>query len=240
MLLPRRSERDLERDHKASQMWLLTFTDLVSLMLTFFVMLFSMSNVKLDRWDNVIDSLSQSLAPEQVKTPISSTATHNIATVFRKRAINLDYLTSVLREKIESDELLKQTQFMRLEDRLVLALPGDLLFEAGRAVMTDRARAALFRLGGALSTIANQLGVNGHSDPSPVAGGDYASNWELSTARAAAVANQLRAAGYAEPIVAFGYSDSRYDQLPSMPPAQRQLMGRRVDIVVFPTSGGLR
>lgn len=240
MLLPRRSVRDLERDHKASQMWLLTFTDLVSLMLTFFVMLFSMSNVKLDRWDNVIDSLSQSLAPEQVKTPISSTATHNIATVFRKRAINLDYLTSVLREKIDSDELLKQTQFMRLEDRLVLALPGDLLFEAGRAVMTDRARAALFRLGGALSTVANQLGVNGHSDPSPVAGGDYASNWELSTARAAAVANQLRAAGYAEPIVAFGYSDSRYDQLPPMPQAQRQLMGRRVDIVVFPTSGGLR
>lgn len=106
--------------------------------------------------------------------------------------------------------------------------------------MTDRARAALFRLGGALSTVANQLGVNGHSDPSPVAGGDYASNWELSTARAAAVANQLRAAGYADPIVAFGYSDSRYDQLPPMPPAQRQLMGRRVDIVVFPTSGGLR
>ena len=70
MLIPRRSDRDLARDRKSAQMWLLTFTDLVSLMLTFFVMLFSMSNVKLDRWDNVIDSLSQSLAPEEVKTPI--------------------------------------------------------------------------------------------------------------------------------------------------------------------------
>ena len=242
MLLPRRILRAQNRaqEHRASQMWMLTFTDLVSLMLTFFVMLFSMSNVKLDRWQNVVDSLSQTLSPEEVKTPAESTSTHNIATVFRKRAINLDYLVSVLREKIDDDDLLDKTQFMRLEDRLVLALPGDLLFEGGRAVMTDRAREALFRLGSALTTIDNQLGVNGHSDPSPVEGGDYASNWELSTARAAAVANALRRSGYDEPIVAFGYSDSRYDQLPPMSAEQRRLMGRRVDVVIFPTSGGLR
>lgn len=240
MLFPRRADRDTEQEEKAAQLWLLTFTDLVSLMLTFFVMLFSMSNVKLDKWQNVIDSLSQSLAPEQVKTQSSSTSLHNIATVFRKRAINLDYLTSVLREKIESDELLKQTQFLRLEDRLVLALPGDLLFEAGRAVMSDRAREALYRLGNALNTINNQIGVNGHADPSAPAGGAYASNWELSTARAAAVANELRRGGYSEPIVAFGYADGRYNLLPNMPAAQRQLLGRRVDIVIFPTSGGLQ
>ncbi len=241
MLLPRRRPYDARtREQRASHMWLLTFTDLVSLMLTFFVMLFSMSNVKLDRWQNVIDSLSQTLAPEEVKTPAESTSIHNIATVFRKRAINLDYLISVLREKMEGDELLEQTQFMRLEDRLVLALPGDLLFEGGRAVMTARARDALFRLGGVLSTIDNQLGVNGHSDPTPVEGRDFASNWELSTARAATVANALRQSGYDAPIVAFGYSDSRYDQLPPMPAAQRRLMGRRVDVVIFPTSGGLQ
>lgn len=242
MLFPGRRQRDanIDQQRRASQMWMLTFTDLVSLMLTFFVMLFSMSNVKLDRWQNVIDSLSQTLAPEEVKTPAESTTTHNIATVFRKRAINLDYLISVLRDKIEGDELLDKVQFMRLEDRLVLALPGDLLFQAGRAVMTDRAREALFRLGGALKTVDNQIGVNGHSDPSPVQGRDYASNWELSTARAAAVANALQQSGYSGPIVAFGYSDSRYNQLPPMPPAQRQLMGRRVDVVIFPTSGGLQ
>ncbi|MEK9673497.1 MAG: flagellar motor protein MotB [Rhodospirillaceae bacterium] len=242
MITPRRTQQQasLEQQHRASQLWLLTFTDLASLMLAFFVMLFSMLNVKLDRWQNVIDSLSQTLSPEEVKTPSESTSTHNVATVLRKRAINLDYLISVLRDKIEGDDLLDKTQFMRLEDRLIMALPGDLLFQGGRAVMTDRARKALYRLGSALKTIDNQIGVNGHSDPSPIEGGDYASNWELSTARAAAVANAIRRAGYDAPIVAFGYSDSRYNQLPQMPPEQRQLMGRRVDVVIFPTSGGLR
>ncbi|MBT3305153.1 MAG: chemotaxis protein MotB, partial [Alphaproteobacteria bacterium] len=44
-------------------MWLITFTDLVALMLAFFVMLFAMSNVKVSDWQNVIDSLSQTLRP---------------------------------------------------------------------------------------------------------------------------------------------------------------------------------
>lgn len=239
-MLPPKSKEQVEQEKRSSEMWLLTFTDLVSLMLTFFVMLFAMSNVKIDKWENVIDSLSQTLNPTQEQSPSASTAMHNIATAFRKRAINLDYLVSVLREKVEGDDLLNHMQFMRMEDRLVLALPGDLLFEAGRAVMTDRAREALFRLGGALSTIDNQIGVNGHSDPSPVAGNDFASNWELSMARAASVGNALIEAGYDETIVAFGYSDSRYGQLPDMPEEQKRLMGRRVDIVIFNTAGNLQ
>jgi len=219
--------------------WMLTFTDLVSLMLTFFVLLFSMSNVKIDEWENVIDSLSQTLNPEREEITSVSTATHNIETAFRKRAINLDYLTSVLKETIEGDALLGATQFMLLEDRLVMALPGDLLFQPGQAVMTERAEEALFQLGGILRNIGNQIGVNGHSDPSPVTGGVFASNWELSMARAGAVANALTQAGYEDPIVSFGYSNSRYAQLPDLPEDRRLAIGRRVDLVIFPTAGGL-
>ena len=43
--------------------WMVIFTDLISLMLTFFVLLFSMSNLQLDRWENLIDVLSRTLSP---------------------------------------------------------------------------------------------------------------------------------------------------------------------------------
>ncbi len=232
-------DEDLRMESKQSVAWLITFTDLVSLMLTFFVLLFSMSTIRTDHWDSIIDALSQSLNPSSTRAHMAATSDFNIATLFRKRAINLDYLTSVLQDASNKDELLSDSRLMRFDDRLVVALPGDLLFEAGKAVLTEKARRAMFNFGGVLRNIGNQIGINGHTDPSPPTGEDYESNWELSIARAAAVANALRHSGYTENIVAFGYASSRFDELPDMPPAERQALARRVDIVIFPTVGDL-
>ena len=232
-------EDELRMESKKGVAWMITFTDLVSLMLTFFVLLFSMSNIKVDRWNDVIDALSQSLNPSSTKAQSSATSSFNIATLFRKRAINLDYLTGVLEDAVAKDELLKTSPLMRLEDRLVIALPGDLLFQPGKAVLAEDAKKALFNLGGVLRNIGNQIGINGHTDPTPPSGNNYASNWELSMGRAAAVANALKRSGYTEDIIAFGYASSRFAELPEMPVTQRSALGRRVDIVVFPTVGEL-
>ncbi|MEE8394388.1 MAG: flagellar motor protein MotB [Rhodospirillales bacterium] len=215
--------------------WMIIFTDLVSLMLTFFVLLFSMSSVHIDKWKSLTDALSQTLNPSSTRSVEATSSKFNIANIFRKKAINLDYLTAVLEKAVTEDPLLSRSQLMRLEDRLIIALPGDLLFPAGRAVLSEGARKALFNLGGVLRNIGNQIGVNGHSDPNPPGKGEYASNWELSLARAIAVANSLRRSGYTEDIIAYGYADSYFSQLPDIPEDQRLAMGRRVDIVVMPT-----
>ncbi|MBT4464262.1 MAG: chemotaxis protein MotB, partial [Rhodospirillaceae bacterium] len=128
---------DFRMESKQGVAWMITFTDLVSLMLTFFVLLFSMSNIKVDRWNDVIDALSQSLNPSSTKAEASATSSFNIETLFRKRAINLDYLASVLTDATSKDELLMNSRLLRMEDRLVIALPGDLLFEPGKAVLND-------------------------------------------------------------------------------------------------------
>ena len=222
-----------------SKAWMVTFTDLVSLMLTFFVMLFAMSNVKVDKWDSMIDVLSLSLNVSRAKAVVASSTEYNVATIVRKQAINLDYLASVLEKTVAEDEVLAHSRIMRLEDRLVIALPGDLLFAPARADLSEKAREAVFNLGGVLRNIGNQIGVDGHTDPVLVTGGAYASNWELSLARAAAVANALRRSGYTEDIIAYGFADSRFSQLPDLPTDQRHALGRRVDIVVLPNAGGV-
>ncbi len=219
--------------------WMIIFTDLVSLMLTFFVMLFAMSNVKVDKWDSMIDTLSQSLNVTRAKAVVTSSAEYNVSTIVRKQAINLDNLASVLEKTVAEDEVLAHSRIMRLQDRLVIALPGDLLFAPARADLSEKAREAVFNLGGVLRNIGNQIGVDGHTDPVLVTGGAYTSNWELSLARAAAVANALRRSGYTEDIVAYGFADSRFSQLPDLPVDQRRALGRRVDIVVLPNVGGV-
>lgn len=223
----------------SSTAWMVTFTDLVSLMLTFFVLLFAMSSVKIDKWKSMTDALSQSLNPAKVETIAAATSKYNIATVFRKRSVNLDYLAVVLEEAMARNSLLNKSRIMRMEDRLVVALPSDLLFDPAGAVMNDRGREALFVLGGLLRNVGNQIGVNGHSDPTPPKSGPYASNWQLSLARAVVVANTLRQSGYEEPVIPFGFAAARFSELPAgLPEADRLALGRRVDIVILPTVGG--
>jgi len=229
--------QELPQPAKPSMAWMVTFTDLVSLMLTFFVLLFSMSSVKIDRWEEMIDGLSQTLNPTRERTISAATAKHNISTTFRKRAINLDYLTAVIQDTAREDPLLTRSAIMKLDDRVVVALPGDLLFEKARAVLSVEARQALFHLGGMLRTIGNQIAVNGHTDPVKITSSEYRSNWELSLARGVAVVNALRRSGYTDEILAYGQADSRYGDLPDLPDEKRRALARRVDIVIFPTAG---
>lgn len=219
--------------------WMITFADLVSLMLTFFVLLFSMSSVKVEKWDAMVDTLTQSLNPGKLTTAAADTSKFNIGTIFRRQATNLDYLSGVLEAGIADDPILANSRIMLLDDRLVIAMPGDLLFSPGKAVMSKEARAALFVLGGLLRNVGNQIAVNGHTDPVPLdPKRGFSSNWELSLVRASAVANTLRHSGYTDDIIAYGYADSRFTQLPKLSKAQRYKLGRRVDIVIFPTVGG--
>lgn len=229
-------DHTVEPEHHNTKMWMLTFTDLVSLLLTFFVLLFSMSNVKIDEWDKVIDSLSQTLNPEIEQTIKKPTAQLNIGTLFKRSAVNLDYLTSVIEENLSQDPLLRDALIVKLEDRLVIALPGDLLFDPGQALINSRAEGAMFTLGAMFQNVGNTIGVTGHTDPSPPGGGPFSSNWELSIARASSVANAIRRGGYDEQIVALGYADSQYNRLPNLSDEERHQLARRVDIIVMPTA----
>lgn len=220
-----------------SRAWLVTFTDLVSLMLTFFVMLFSMSSVQVDKWKEMIETLSQALNPAREEPIVAPTSKFNIRMVLRKRAVNLDYLMAVLEEKTVEDPVLSRSRLLHLDDRIVVSLPGDLLFGPTSALPSERARAALFHLGGVLASINNQILVQGHTDPAPLESGNYDGNWEISVARAVAVANALRRAGYPEPIVAQGFAATRFDLLPDLPPEERTRLARRVDIVIMPNAG---
>jgi len=105
--------------------------------------------------------------------------------------------------------------------------------------MTTQAQQALFVLGGVLRNIGNRIGVQGHTDPRPLSGrGKYASNWELSLARAGAVANELKKSGYTDYINIYGFAASRYDQLPKLLDEEARFsMARRVDIVIEPHGG---
>ena len=203
----------------SSRAWLITFTDLVSIMLTFFGTLFAMFIVKFDQWKNISDSLSQ-LLPHTTEPQVKAvTATFNIGTIFKKEATDLDYLSSILKENITKTEDLKGTRVASFDDHLVMSLRSDGLFQPGQAALENDAQAAIFVLGGVFQNIDNEITVNRYTEQKPLVGDAYALNCDLSDGHAVSVASALRKSG----------------SMPYINEVERQAMARRIDIIVSPT-----
>ena len=217
--------------------WIRIFTDMVALLLSFFVMLFSMSAVPVNEWETTIDILEEALnlTSEEEKDP---TEDYNISSVLLERArTNVNYLLPIIEPKIKQDEIIKDSPIILLDDRIVISLSGDLLFASGKAELTEKGRKALFNLGGVLRNIRNTIGVYGYSEDEKFDRDKYSSDWELSLARAVSVANELKRAGYMEEILSFGYGGARSFRLANVSKDRRQSLSRRVDIVIMSIRG---
>lgn len=228
--------RDFEGD---AAPWLVTFGDLLALLLTFMVMLFATQELDVGKWQPLVDTLAQrDMPPAEAPTETPARAELNAEGTVERLALDLRYLDLVLRDKVATDPALAGVVIHALEDRIVIAVPADFLFAPGQSALRDEGRRTIYRLAVFFANLPNRVEVVGHTDPSPVSNDRYASNWELSVARAAAVARELRQSGYAAPVTAFGFGDSRFGDIPpEIAPERRQALARRVDIVVRTVRG---
>lgn len=213
--------------------WLITFADLAALLLTFFVLLFSMSQVAVGEWSAVKEALSATLSPNRSTAGAGEGPRFGVEKFVVSRAANIDYLHALIVEKFVDEPVLGRSIVQRLEDRLVISLPADALFAPGRSTLSAAARGAAFALGDSLRHFSNRVEVYGHADPRSNRAPETASNWELSLARATAFAEGLHEHGYSRPIRAFGYGDARFaDISPALALEERYRLARRVDLVI--------
>jgi chemotaxis protein MotB len=220
--------------------WLLSFGDVTALLLTFFVMLFSMSTLQSEKWEAIISKLNSSKEASKQFKPIPN-ANNNVATVELAPALPLGYLGEVLDEKLKEDPVLARAIIHQLEDAIVVSLPSDLLFAAGQVTLTADAKEALFRLSGVIETVGNHIEIEGHAAPENDDRGIYSSAWSLSLARAIAVSNELEKSGYVRKTAVLGVASSRFGQLDQRISEERRFeLARRVDIVIRPDQGEVR
>ncbi|MFK7838836.1 MAG: flagellar motor protein MotB [Bdellovibrionales bacterium] len=233
-----------EDEKVETPLWLITFTDIMALMLTFFVLLYSMSVPEVKKWEDLSTSINEGFSKFYSPQKFAGAQdTLSIDKIDRTQALNLNYLRDLIEVKMKEDELLGDVKIISAKDKIIISLPEDLLFEGGDNDVTTQGKRALFSLGGLLARIRNRVEVVGHSDPRPITNPNakFASNWELSLARAASVSNVLLQVGYVRDVITRGMSSARYDELPETLPEQTRLdLSRRVDIVVMKDDGGKR
>lgn len=237
--VPQSIIRKRKDDKENVPLWLITFTDVMALMLTFFVLLYSMAVPEEEKWKELSVSMNSKFTKEEVKSYNSgSQDVISIDTASKSKALDLNYIkvlvTSLLKSKNIENVLIFQNN-----NRLIISIPSELLFESGKADVKLKGKKVLFALGGALSRVKNRIEIVGHTDPRPVTGkGVYRNNWELSLARSSSVAGILKDVGYDRHIAVRGVSSARYDELSEdIAQDKRYDLSRRVDITLMDDAG---
>ncbi len=226
-------------DPPGPSIWLISFTDVMALMLTFFVLLFAMSNPKQEDWEDFTDTLQNNFNKyygQPLNRGIQDAI--SIEKVDFSRALDLSYLKTLIVSLTKQEESLKDIELYPQPGRLIVSLPEDLLFEPGSDALGDGSTRALFTLAEMLGRIKNRVEIVGHADPRPVRTERFSSNWDLSFARAAQVSAALARYGYTRPVRVRAQASGRYGDLADkLPEAERLSLSRRVDIIIMEDDG---
>jgi len=220
--------------------WLVSYADFTTLLLAFFMALYTVSDINPAKLAAAQNSLRAAFkAPEAAAEPVAGPATPAEPRAERPHAGSLPApraeAIAQVRERIEK-ELAGAITAGQLEigadDRgLVLSLPESATFPVASADVTAAAQAVIDRVATTLEPLDVAVRIEGHTDDTPIRTVRYSSNWELSTARASAVVarfidqrldpRRLSAAGYGE-----------FHPRASNATADGRASNRRVDVVV--------
>ena len=153
--------QDKPQGEVSGQAWLVTFTDLVALLITFFVMLFAMSQVEERKWQNLTDALARNLSLVREINVALPADDLDIETVELLPGTDLDYLALLIEQHMAGEPALAGGALRRLDDRLVISLPGGLLFAPDSATLTEEGARAAFVLTSLLRNLNNRIEVTG-------------------------------------------------------------------------------
>jgi chemotaxis protein MotB len=272
--MSRRQKHVHEEEHENHERWLVTYADMITLLMVLFIVMFAMSSVDQKKFNALKEGLAagfgQSTSVLDGSTSILSEPGLAVAEPINPRAAQDTPEIQELKAQAASDAMHKQNQqrydaaaaeadrLVTVERRLLAALREQgladdvatkidgrgltvslvsrhVVFEANLADLTERGRRIVDTLAPVLSDITDKLQIEGHTNQAPGTPKFYASDWDLSTARAVTVLRHLneRRGVPAGRLAAVGFGHIKPLVDPATPGSQQ--LNKRVDIVVMST-----
>lgn len=211
-------EDEPEQD-ESSPPWLTSFSDMVLLLLCFFVLLLSFARTDTAVFQSALGSVRQALGtpppPPRASEPPSPTTRAGASAV---RASAEQEQTLALRARMVQQVeqfltergLSAQVEVAPDQRGIILRTRDQILFDSGTAQLEQRGLPVLAAVADLARRFHGQLAIEGHTDDRPIMTELFPSNWELSGARSAAVLRQLLVEGIAaERVHVAGYADRR-------------------------------
>jgi chemotaxis protein MotB len=224
----RKSEQD---PHENLERWLLTYSDLITLLLAFFVVMYSMSKVDAKKFGKMAEALNGVLKGGEtvIKNENEPKKTgHGLLQIG-----NLKMIQKQIEERFKEINRQGEIRTEVTERGLVVHIMESALFPAASATLMPHAKEILDLIAVKVVNLPNHVRIEGHSDDLPIATPIFPSNWELSSARATSVVRYLTENHGISPerVSALGYGEYR----PIKPNncIENRAQNRRVDVVIL-------
>ena len=218
----KRLQRNHESEGNSNTVgWLTTFNDLVTLLMVFFVLLFTMSTIdtkKIGEFQYALQSglgilkagkqASISVSQSQPIDDMSHIRTQAEGGDTRQESRSSRKLASAVRKLVEADLGIQVTHS---DEGTRLAFADQVLFDFGKDAINPEGFPFLDKIAQALKNVPYSLRVEGHTDNVPIQTKRFPSNWELSIARAVNVVKYFAQVSDIDPqrLSAVGYGESR-------------------------------
>lgn len=254
-------------EHTNHERWAIPYGDLLTLLLAFFVVMYSISSVNAGKYRVLSNSLYAAFRgqprttdpiqvgqkklgngadirmnivqqrilkhqPRAYLTPLPKPQPVRAASLPVGRDATLSQVTAKVEQAMQ--ELVRKHLVVvtRKPGMLEVRFRTDILFPSGSARLSGAARTAIERLAAVIKGFPNPVRVEGFTDNVPIRTVQFASNWELSAARAGSVVHVLSAQGVAPPRLAvIGFGDQK--PIASNATAAGRAANRRVVVVIL-------
>jgi len=208
-------------ENEGAPAWVVSYSDMVTLLLTFFILLFAIGETEQDKFERVVVSLRKALKGSSnlehdvysgnqdsqfraISTDVNQDEIELLAAVKQE----MEKIISDLQSLIESSALDGQITAEMTPRGAILSISNVAVFPIGQARLTRQGRNTLQNITRILSQFPYHVKVEGHTDNTPINTTEFPSNWELSTRRASEIVRflidngisptQLSAEGFAE------------------------------------------
>jgi chemotaxis protein MotB len=244
----------VEEEQDKEDRWLLTYADLITLLMAFFVVMYSLSRVDKAKFEQIAMSLAfvfptsrsafvplpgvggqKGTEPSSVMRKPSEPPSPP-PTEAGKEKTALEKLADQFRDLAQMEGIEGSVSVSATPDghRVIVRLSESLLFEPGSADLTAQAQALIDKIAKILATANKRVRVEGHTDNVPIHNAQFQSNWELSTARATNVVRFLQEKVGIEPKRLQAIGMSEYHPVATNATAAGQSQKRRIEINLVP------
>jgi chemotaxis protein MotB len=207
--------------------WLLTYADMITLLLAFFVLMYAVSKVDAKRYRELALSIRGALGGP---IPAAARAVQEVRVPPRDP---LAHIAERLSERMAAELAAQEVQMVREADGVLLRFPDRILFDRGKADLRPSARVVLDKVAQVVADLPNTIEAEGHTDTLPIRSSQYPSNWELSVARATAVVRHLVESHGISPLRCAARGLGEHRPLVPNDPHLGEARNRRVEIRIL-------
>jgi len=219
-----------EDEEPSAPFWMVTFSDMSTLLLTFFVLIVSMSTIEVEKFK---EALSYFTGYTGVLSQVSPIPKKNIKIPKSKlrskeQAKRYEQVLKYIKEKGLEDKV----QLNLTEEGLHAIITDSVMFRSGEAELIPSAKIILEMISGIIAEDVQSVVVEGHTDNRPIHTSKFPSNWELSAARASSVVRFLLQLSHALPperYVAAGFGE--FHPIDTNETPEGRARNRRVEIL---------